>query len=210
MLKRIAMMMIACFLTSIGVLILNHSQIVTGGTAGLALSLSYLFHFPFSITFFFINLPFYVFALLRMGVRFTVSTVFSVSVLSLLTTMNQWLPDFTIPSFAGAIIGGAIIGMGLSLLFMNGASLGGANILALFLQQRFHMNPGKINFLFDLFVVLLSIYTVGLIKGIFSIISIAVTSRIISYFKNEFATNSKEKKQKQYTTSTRPSIPLTE
>jgi uncharacterized membrane-anchored protein YitT (DUF2179 family) len=36
-------------------------------------------------------------------------------------------------------------------------------------------------------VVLSSIYTVGVTKGIFSIISIAVTSKVISYFKNDIA-----------------------
>jgi len=92
--------------------------------------------------------------------------------------------------------------MGLSILFREGSSLGGANILALFLQKRFNINPGKINFIFDVLVVLTSILTVGLMKGTISIISIAVTSTVISYFKKDIAEKSTIRKEKGFSLTT--------
>ncbi len=185
--KKWLFIFLGCLITSIGVIILKHSYIVTGGTAGLSLSLSYLTGSSFALVFFIVNLPFYIFSFIRMGVTFTLSTIASVTLLSCITMIDHWLPTFSIPSAVGAIIGGFIVGLGLSLVFINGSSLGGANILALFLQKRFGTNPGLVNFLFDFIVVTTSIYTVGLLRGVLSILSIFVTARVISYFKKEIA-----------------------
>lgn len=194
--KKAIDIFLGCLLTSIGVILLKHSNIVTGGTAGLSLSVTYLFNFPFSIIFFLVNIPFYVFSFFRMGWKFTLSTVISVSILTVMTGIDQWLPEFSLPMWVGAILGGFLIGKGLSILFMNGSSLGGANILALFLQKRFNYNPGTTNFLFDALVILSSIYAVGLVRGLCSILSIAVTAKVIAYYKNDIANRNKATERK--------------
>ncbi|MGO4889063.1 YitT family protein [Anaerobacillus sp. MEB173] len=208
--NKLVNILLGCLLTSIGVIILKHSNIVTGGTAGLSLSVAYLFTLPFAVVFFLINIPFYIFSVLRMGWNFTLSTIFSITILSLMTGIDVLLPNFTIPIWIGSILGGFIIGIGVSILFMNGASLGGANILALYLQKKFNFNPGKTNFVFDFIVVLTSIYTIGLVRGIFSIISIAIMARVISYFKNEIATrnHATDKKEKYELQSAKQQIPV--
>ncbi|RSK27689.1 YitT family protein [Bacillus sp. HMF5848] len=188
-------------IVSTGVIVLKHSNIVTGGTAGLALSLVYLTSLPFSIMFFIINLPFYIFSIIRMGVSFTVSTICSVSILTLLTLTDSWLPEFSVPAILGAVLGGFLIGIGLTLVFMQGSSLGGANILALFLQKRFNINPGRVNFLFDFFVVIISMFAVGIIRGLFSILSIYVTAKVIGYYKHEIAKNHTQSKHASRQTS---------
>ncbi|WP_286059379.1 YitT family protein [Bacillus mojavensis] len=183
--KRMLLIFTACLMTGAGVLTLRHSHVLTGGTAGLSLSLTYLFHSSFAIIFFLINIPFYVFSLIRMGIKFTLSTAFAVTALTLFTSIDHWLPSVSFSPLAGAICGGALIGFGLSLMFYHQASLGGANILALFLQKRYGWNPGTVNFLFDFGVVLVGIVSVGLLKGFFSLVSIAVTGLIVSFFKNK-------------------------
>jgi uncharacterized membrane-anchored protein YitT (DUF2179 family) len=192
MMKRIFSILLACLLTGTGVIILNHSHVVTGGTAGLSLSLAYLSDAPFTILFFLINIPFYIFSFFKMGMKFTVTTICAVTLLSLITAVNPFLPYFEVPSILGAVIGGAVIGLGLSFLFINGASLGGFNIVTLYFQKRFQLNPGKVNFLLDFAVVLLSMYSIGIFKGLCSVASIAVTSFIIGYFKRQIAASSKE------------------
>lgn len=198
-----------CFLTSIGLILLNHSFLVTGGTAGLSLNISYLFTIQFAIVFFIINIPFYIFSVIRMGWNFTLSTVLSVSILTTFSWLGNWLlPDFTVPLIAGAILGGVLIGLGCSLLFMNGSSLGGAQILALFLQKRYNFNPGKTNFIFDFIVVVSSIYTVGFIAGFASILSIGIAAKIIDYFKNQIATKTEPARVKE-TYNVSPSLQVT-
>jgi uncharacterized membrane-anchored protein YitT (DUF2179 family) len=180
-------LILGCLVVSIGVLILHHSHLVTGGTAGLSLSLSYLVGMPFSVVFFLINIPFYILSLMRMGLQFTLSTLAAITILSFLTGLDQWLPDFSIPPLIGALAGGFIIGLGLALIFLNRSSLGGANILALYLQRRFGWDPGKTNFVFDFLVVASSFYSVGFWKGLYSVLSIYILAKVISLFKQQIA-----------------------
>lgn len=176
-----------CLLVSIGILVLNHARLITGGTAGLALSLTYFWGIPFSIMFFFLNIPFYILSIMRMGWSFTFSTFFAVISLSLMTELDRWIPDFVISSFTGAVLSGGLIGLGLAIVCVNGSSLGGVNILTLYLQKRFNWDPGKVTFLIDAAVVVSGIFSVGLLQGLYSILSIAIISGIISYYKGRIA-----------------------
>ncbi|MFP7492776.1 YitT family protein [Terribacillus saccharophilus] len=187
MLQKYLKIVLGCFLASLGLYLLKSTELVTGGTAGLSLGISYLLTMPFGVVFFIINIPFYIFSFLNMGWRFTMTTIASVTILTLFSFLHPFYPVIELPGIIAAIAGGLIVGFGLILLFMNQASLGGANILALFLQKRFGTNPGTINFIFDFCVVMISLYSVGLINGVYSILSIAVTSFVISYFKEKFS-----------------------
>jgi len=187
LLQKYLKIVLGCFLASLGLYMLKNAELVTGGTAGLSLGLSYLLALPFGVVFFIVNIPFYIFSFINMGWRFTVTTIVSVSILTLFSFLHPLYPAIELPGIVAAVGGGLIVGFGLIILFMNQASLGGANILALFLQKRFGTNPGTINFIFDFCVVMVSLYSVGLVKGIYSVASIAVTSFVISYFKEKFA-----------------------
>ncbi|MDT8862691.1 YitT family protein [Alkalihalobacillus sp. MEB130] len=191
---------LGCLVVSMGVLILQSSQVTTGGTAGLALSLTYGFDIPFSVMFFFINIPFYILAVMKMGWKFTLSTMFAVTTMSVLTEVIQYLPSFSMTPWVGAILGGTVAGLGLSILFLNGSSLGGANILSLYVQKRFHFNPGITTFVFDFIVIFIGLFSIGLIRGLYSILSIVMISYIISFFKGKIAAENTTKTRAVRTT----------
>ncbi|WP_088035515.1 YitT family protein [Evansella clarkii] len=199
--QKILNMILGCLIVSFGIFILQSSEIITGGTAGLALSLSYTAAASFALMFLLINIPFYVLAFFKMGWKFTISTIFAVTLLSGMSEIVQLLPAAAMHPLAGAVIGGTIIGLGLSLLFMNGSSLGGANILSLFLQQKYGWDPGRTLFIFDFLVILTGLYSVGLIRGIYSVISVIFISLIISYFKSKIA-DKNNKEQTSYNENT--------
>lgn len=118
-------MMFGCLITSFGLYLLKGSAIVTGGTAGLALSISYLLPISFSILFTLINIPFYILSYFKMGKKFTISTILAVSLVTLFSyLLSIILPPFALYPLLGSIIGGFIIGIGTIILFMNGSSLG--------------------------------------------------------------------------------------
>ena len=66
---------------------------ITGQTAGVAVILSYLSGYSFGTVFFVINLPFYFFAWKRLGTEFTVKSLISVTLLSVLTDVD-FFQDF--------------------------------------------------------------------------------------------------------------------
>lgn len=185
--KKLQYVLLGCLLTSLGLLTLRHAHLVTGGTAGLALTLSYFLHLPFANLFFILNLPFYIFSFLKMGWKFTVSTICAVTLLTLLTAIDQWLPTLSLPPLIGAIVGGILLGLGVTILFMNKSSLGGINILVMYLQKRYNLDPGKTTFFFDFSIVVLSFFSIGITRELYSVLSIAVSSTVISYYKNRLS-----------------------
>ncbi len=179
--------LIYSFLTAIGVIVLHHARLVTGGTGGLSLSVTYLTGVPFYAVFFVMNLPFYLISFKGIGPTFTLRTVLAVTWMSLSTGIDSLLPSIPIPPILGAPIAGTLIGLGVSGVFLNQSSLGGFNILAMYCLKRFGWKPGTVNFFFDFLAVASGFYSVGAWHGILSVLSIFITARIINYNKNKIA-----------------------
>ena len=144
-------------LTAMGLSILAHLGFLTGGTAGLALIVSYATGWNVGLVFFLVNLPFYGLAIGRMGWAFTVKTFIAVAVLSAMTALQ---PDYftlgEVNPLVGAVLGGLLIGFGLLAMFRHRASLGGVGILAIYLQDRLGWKAGYSQLAIDLAILALS------------------------------------------------------
>lgn len=138
------------FLCTLGLHFLTHVGLITGQTAGIAVILSYLTGWAFGPVFFVINLPFYALAWFRLGPLFTVKSLISVTALSV---GSAALPQgFTIAQLStplGAVIFGALTGLGLLAMFRHGGSLGGLGMLALLAQDRFGLRAGYVQLAVD-------------------------------------------------------------
>jgi uncharacterized membrane-anchored protein YitT (DUF2179 family) len=145
-------------LAAMGVHILGSAGLVTGGTAGLALLLSGNGVMPFAVVFAVINAPFFVLAWRRRGVRFTLTSLGCVLATSALTSRLSVLVGELHPEPAFAfVVGNMLAGVGILILFRHGASLGGFNVVALLVQDRFGVRAGWVLLCFDAAVVLLSV-----------------------------------------------------
>lgn len=137
-------------LCALGVQFLTAAGLVTGQTAGAAVLLSYATDWTFGVWFFLLNLPFYVLGWFRMGPRFVIKTVIAVTLVSLMSRIMPDLVSFdTLDPLAASALSGAVIGMGLIVIFRHGASLGGIGILALWSQERFGIQAGWVQLGFD-------------------------------------------------------------
>jgi len=92
-----------------------------------------------------------------MGRRFALKTFAAVALLSLLSEqLPSWMAvDHIEPLFA-AVAGGLLIGAGFLILFRHRASLGGLNVLVLWLEQRTHWRAGYIQLALDVSILLAS------------------------------------------------------
>jgi len=168
-------------LCALGVQMLTHLGLITGQTAGLGVLVSYVSGWPFGVVFFAVNLPFYALAWLRMGPRFTVKTFVAVATVSGMTELLGPLVTFdTVNPIAGAFLAGAVIGMGLIVLFRHGASLGGIGVLALFLQEKAGIQAGWTQLGFDalLFAAAFAVLDPWLV--LFSLLGAVVVNLIIA------------------------------
>lgn len=140
---------------ALGLLLLRQAGLFTGGTAGIALVLHKATGQPFGALLFAVNLPFYWMAWHRMGARFTLKTVAAVTLLSLLSeALPHWLALSTLQPVFAAVAGGLLIGAGFIMLFRHQASLGGLNVLVLWLQDQRGWRAGHVQLAIDLAILL--------------------------------------------------------
>ncbi|BBE23763.1 membrane protein [Arthrobacter sp. MN05-02] len=149
------------FTVSLGLFLLKTSGAVTGGTAGLALLLSYLGGLPFSLLFFAVNLPFFALAVWKKGWDFTLRTMAAVALVSALSYVHPLaLGNVALNPLYAALGGNLLAGVGLLILFRHKASLGGFNILALILQERLGWRAGYVQMGLDTAVILTALTVV--------------------------------------------------
>ena len=144
----------AALFVALGVAMYARAGLLTGGTAGVAFLVHYATGWRFGLVFFLINLPFVWFALRAMGGRFTVKTFIAIALLSVFTEALPLVLSFDRlqPAYA-AVMGGFLIGAGLLMLFRHHASLGGLNVLVLWLQERHGWRAGKVQMAIDCLIV---------------------------------------------------------
>ncbi|WP_439112786.1 YitT family protein [Hydrogenophaga sp.] len=166
---------------ALGVVMFRHTGLITGGTAGLAFLLHYATGWNFSLVFFAINLPFYGLAFQRMGWVFTLKTFAAVA---LLAVFAQWVPQgitFGVLSTGfAAVTGGLLMGAGMLMLFRHRASLGGFNVLVLYLQERFGWRAGHVQMAFDCAIVLAAIAVVDWAQILWSVLGAVVLNMTLA------------------------------
>lgn len=162
LLEDILAILTGTLFVSLGIAMFKQTGLLTGGTAGIAFLAHYATGISFGLAFFLINLPFYWLAIRRMGWRFTIKTFCSVALVSVFSGLHpQFVSLGSVMPIYVALIGGALMGVGFIVLFRHQASLGGVNILALYLQDKHGIRAGKFQMGLDLCILLLSLTVVS-------------------------------------------------
>ena len=168
-------------MVAMGISLYSEAGLLTGGTVGLAFLMKYLLGWPFGLVFFLINVPFYALAIWRMGWPFTLRTFCAVGLVSLFAELTPHWVGFThLNAVYAALFGGFAMGLGLLMLFRHRASLGGVNILALYLQERFGLRAGKVQMSIDVLIVLAAVLVVSLDKVALSILGALALNMVLA------------------------------
>jgi uncharacterized membrane-anchored protein YitT (DUF2179 family) len=155
--------------------------LVVGGTAGLALLLYKLLPFSFGQIFFALNVPFYWLAWKRLGGMFVAKTLVSVSAVSFLGDhLHQWVQINEVRPVYAALMGSVLVGIGLLILFRHRASLGGFNIVCLWLQERYGVSAGKVQMGLDCTIVLSSVLMTSLPVLLLSICAAVIVNVVLA------------------------------
>jgi uncharacterized membrane-anchored protein YitT (DUF2179 family) len=173
--------LIGTMLVSLGIAFYAQVQLTTGSSAGLALLLQYMTGIPFGWLFFAINLPFYALAFLRMGWPFAVKTIASVALVSVFTSqIPAWIGIDQIEPLFAALVGGGLIGLGVLSLFRHKASVGGINILALYLQDNFGIRAGYFQLAVDAVILVIAFFVLPFDRVLYSVLGALVLNMIIA------------------------------
>ncbi|MBT0570831.1 YitT family protein [Curvibacter sp. CHRR-16] len=174
-------LLLGTIIVSFGANLLKQAGDVTGGMAGLAFVLHYALHWPFGVVFFCLNLPFYYLAFKRMGWAFVIKTFSAIVLFSVFTEVH---PHFfsinTLNPIYAAVLANCMLGVGFLILFRHRSSMGGFSILALYLQDRYHVRAGKIMMGFDVAVIATSFWVVAMPVWLASIAGAVILNIIIA------------------------------
>jgi len=174
-------LLLGTMVVSLGVTLYSESILVTGSTAGAALLIEHATGLSFGVIFFVINLPFYWLAFKRMGKAFTIKTFIAVGLVSAFSKLTPMLVAFdTLNPIYAAVAGGALMGIGLLMLFRHRAGLGGINILALYLQENFNIRAGYFQLAVDMVILVCAFLTLPFDKVLLSILGAVILNLIIA------------------------------
>lgn len=142
------------------------NQIVGGGVAGIAAIVQYTAGIPLSYTYFLLNVILLIIAAKVLGPSFGIKTVVAIIIASVffriepLFLTQDFIQDVAISNgkLLCAVIGGAMSGVGIGICFSRGGSTGGTDIVALIANKYYHIAPGKVIMLCDVFIVGSSIF----------------------------------------------------
>jgi uncharacterized membrane-anchored protein YitT (DUF2179 family) len=155
-------MTIGLFIYAFGwVVFIIPNQIAGGGVIGISAIITYATGFPTEYSYLLINTGLVVAGMLVMGRSFGVKTLFGIGVAALLFHL---LPGFISPEFIekaiihdnnllNALIGGTASGIGIGMVFMQGGSTGGTDIIAIVWSKFNNVSPGRVFIFCDLIII---------------------------------------------------------
>lgn len=166
---------------ALGVVIYTKAVLLAGSTAGLALLLQYASGIGFWWLFFAINLPFYVLAVRKLGWAFTLRTFAAVTLVSIFTRLTSDLVSFShLDPLYAAVMGGALSGTGLLILFRHRTGLGGINVLAIYLQDRFGIRAGYFQLAVDFAILAAAVFVIPLDRLALSVLGAVVVNMTLA------------------------------
>jgi uncharacterized membrane-anchored protein YitT (DUF2179 family) len=130
-------------------------QISGSGVSGIGAIVFYSTGIPMGYTYFAINVVLMAVALRILGTGFGIKTIFGVVMSAVLLTLLQSLIPSAVVNdkFMSAIIGGILCGAGLGIIFTQGGSTGGTDIIALVINKYRNISPGRIILYCDVLII---------------------------------------------------------
>lgn len=156
--KGYVMITAAAFIYAVAIsLFLDPNDIAPGGVTGIAILINRFVPIPTGTINLLINVPIVLLGLWKFGWRFICSTMYA---LALITVFINSLTPFgavTEDLLIAAVIGGALVGIALAMVFKAGATTGGIDIIVKILRVKWKHIKTNILFLsFDCIVILTS------------------------------------------------------
>jgi uncharacterized membrane-anchored protein YitT (DUF2179 family) len=155
--KQLVMITIGAIIAAAGLeFFLVPNDILDGGVIGLSIIASELTGMTMSIFLIILNLPFLFIGYRKMGVKFTLHTLFGVIILSACTAYFHHFEPVTDDLFLATIIGAVILGTGVGLVIRTGGALDGTEIIAILVSKKRPVSVGQFIMILNVFIFILA------------------------------------------------------
>jgi uncharacterized membrane-anchored protein YitT (DUF2179 family) len=137
-------------------LFITPGKIAIGGFTGISIIINNLLSFPVGVVIIVLNIPMFIICAKIFGIKFIFKTIVGVIASSVLIDLFGLLHPFkeVLSMEISALFGGVLQGIGLGVIYLNGYTTGGSDLVIWLLKLKFpHMTSGFILFIFDSVVV---------------------------------------------------------
>ena len=148
------------------------NKLSSGGFTGIATVFYYFFGWNVGLTVIILNIPFFIYAFVRIGKKFLIKTVIATFLLSFFIDIFEYLPLLTNDRLLASIYGGVLIGIGTGLTFKAHTSTGGTDLIVQIVRSfKVRISSSKLLNLIDICVVVLNVvffreFEIGLYSAI--------------------------------------------
>lgn len=174
---------VGSFIYSIAVtMFISPAEISPGGFTGLALIINYLLKIPTGLTIFILNVPLILISFKKFGKHFILGTAIATVILSIVIDVcEKFVSAFEGDLILSALFGGILMGVGLGIVLLRGATTGGMDIIGKLINNKFpFVSMGRIILLGDTFVIVLSaIFHKNFSATLYSAVTVFITSVVI-------------------------------
>ena len=165
--KEFLLVTVGSFIYAVGLsMFLDANNISAGGIAGLAMIVTYFIRIDLGLMIFLMNLPLFIAGWIRFRNKFLFYTIYAIALSSYIidflgNRFPQYMP-LTRDLMLATIAGGAIMSVGMSMIYLGGGSVGGTDIIIKFLRQKHnHIGTGTLSFIMDFTTCVLSCFVFG-------------------------------------------------
>lgn len=190
-LKKYAVITIAAFINAVAISsFIDPNNMAPGGVSGIAIIISRFLPIGTGTLIFILNVPILLLAIYKFGLRFTLSTVYAIALISIITNILAPLGAATDDILLAALSGGVLYAVSIGMIMKVGATTGGMDIIVKFLRLKLpYLKTGAIFFITDAIIIIISGFAFKNIdSALYAGILVAVNSvvlDIVLYGKDE-------------------------
>lgn len=180
--RDIILITVGCIVAGIGTaLFLLPNRLSSGGFAGIATILYYLFGIPMGNTIMILNIPLFILSYFRAGKTFLLKSIYATFLYSIAIDILSKITTFTDDRFLDCIYGGILIGIGLGLVFKAKASTGGTDLIVQIIKSYSKkVRTSNMLVIMDGFIVFANLLFFRQIEiGLYSAIAIFIIGKMI-------------------------------
>ncbi|MDA1475300.1 YitT family protein [Bacillus changyiensis] len=184
--KNVFFILLGAAIFSFGLVHFNmQNNLSEGGFTGITLLLYFLFQIDPSISNLVLNIPVFLIGWKLLGrtvFLYTILGTVSLSVFLWIFQIYQIHMPLKNDLVLAALFAGVFIGTGLGIIFRYGGTTGGVDIIVRLINKYFHIAMGKAMFVFDAFVITLSlIFYLSYKEAMYTLVAVFVASKVIDF-----------------------------
>lgn len=185
-LKEYLIITFAALIYGVGTsLLVDPNNLAPGGMTGLAIVLNRLVGIGTGMWFLILNIPILLIAIMKFGIRFTISTIYATTMISVFTDLcTKYFGQYIIHDMILAVtIGSAMTAVAIGLIFKCHATSGGTDVIIKLLRLRYpHLKTGILYIMTDMVVLVIAAFVFhDLAAAMYSFLSVLVVSAVVDF-----------------------------